>query len=155
MRAAITASILTMLWTPYASAGPADDVRLEGVSVHLFLEKSGSFSGDVTAAKDFQSWNFVPSGAGIPDDERFDDILIKVELGSSNEVFAKGRLGKISLSSAENGKLVETKPIGDLYLNGKGYRAFYVSGVACKPLVLTATLGKKAIRKDLPFRCGE
>jgi hypothetical protein len=51
---------------------------LEGVSVHLFLEKSGSLSRDVTAVKDFQSWNFVPSGTGIPDDERFNDILVKV-----------------------------------------------------------------------------
>src|SRR5262245_57533208 len=104
MRAAIVASIILMLSASCGSAGAANDIRLEGVSVHLFLEKSGSLSRDVTAVKDFQSWNFVPSGTGIPDDERFNDILIKVELGSSREIFAKGRQGKISLSSAENGK---------------------------------------------------
>lgn len=157
MRLAISAWLLvTALGATHASAGPAEGIRLENISVHLFLEKSGSFSRDVTTMKDFRSWNFVPFGAGIPEGERFDDILVKIALGSPKEVFAKGRQGELSLVSAENGKPVETKAIDDVYLNdGKSYRAFYISGVACKPLVLTATVGGKTVRKDLPFRCGE
>jgi hypothetical protein len=156
MRVAILVFVATALGATGASAGPAEGIRLESVSVHLFLEKSGALSRDITTMKDFHSWDFVPFGDGIPEGERFDDILIKIALGSAKEIFAKGRQGEISLLSGENGKPVETRAIQDVYLkDGKSYRAFYVSGVACKPLVLMATVGGKTVRKDLPFRCGE
>ena len=91
--------------------------------MQLFLEKSGTFSRDITTLNDFHSWNFVPSGTGIPEQERFDSILIKVALQSPKEIFAKGRQGPISLVSAETGKSVETKIISDVYLGpGVAYR---------------------------------
>ena len=45
-----------------AYAGSAESILLESVSIQLFLEKSGTFSRDITTITDFHSWNFVPSG---------------------------------------------------------------------------------------------
>jgi len=64
--------ILLALLIPFYSLSV--EVKLESVSVHLFLEKSGDLSQDILTTNEFMSHNFRPFGDGIPANEIFHDF---------------------------------------------------------------------------------
>jgi hypothetical protein len=142
----------------FASIAPAADrVNLDAVSVHLFLQTAGTLSADVTAIEGFSSWNFVPQNEGFGDQERFDDIVIRVRLTAPKEVFARGPQAEVVVTDTRTKKVVARKQIADVYIGPKGstFVPVYIANVACRPLKLTVTSGGKRIEKSLEFRCGE
>jgi hypothetical protein len=138
----------------------ADKVELDSVSVHLFLEDSGTLSRDIATVTDFSSWN------GSSDEGRADAILIMVRFRSSGEAFAKGEQARVLVttqksrfvvtSQAEN-RVIKSERLKDIYIGPQGttYRAVFVPGVGCTPLKITVTGGSKVFTKKLDFACGE
>jgi hypothetical protein len=154
---ASTIVFLLGLFILASAARATDRAQLDGVSVHLFLEKSGAFSSDIASIQNFYSWNMVPSGDGIPEDEKFGSILIKLRFNSPAEVFAKGMQARVVVMSSKDKKIIKTETFKDLYIGpGRvGYRALFVQNVSCTLLDILVTSPGKRIRKVVNFNCGE
>jgi hypothetical protein len=147
---------LLLLVVPCA-AQAQDRAKLDAVSVHLFLTKAGTLSPDVTEIPDFSAGNFVPSGTGFDDSERFYDILIRLRFTSPREVFAKGRQAELVVTDRKTRKVIKRERVSDLYIGSHGwaYVPVFLSNAACTPLEVTATGGGQRITKSLEFHCGE
>ena len=132
-------------------------VSVGGVTVHLFFEITGTFSADVTRIKNFSSWNFVPMGKGLPDNDRFNAFLVKVELTSRQEVFAEGRQATVRVRQAETGKVLVEQALDDIYVGpgGSVTKPVLVTGHVCEPLDVVVEGGGKTVKKHLAFNCGE
>jgi hypothetical protein len=159
MRGRVSLLPLVIAWVLLSAGGPqaADRTELDAVSVHLFLRKSGTFSPDVTTMRNFHAWNFEPSGDGMPEGEEFDGVLVKVRMRSDKEVFARGEQARLRIRSLENGKVIRTERLADVFIGPAGvtHQAFYVPGIACTPIEIVVTAKAKSIRKTLKFNCGE
>jgi hypothetical protein len=133
------------------------EVRLEKVSIHLFLEKSGEMSADVTSIPGFFTRNFAVFGEGMPDDERFHSFLIKVWFSADAETFRSGEQARLVIRRAETGRKVLESSIENVYVgpNRHTARPFLVSGHECEPLVVEVRSHDKLITNSLPFRCAE
>jgi hypothetical protein len=141
------------------AAGPAaaaDEVTLADVSVHLFLQKSGTLSADVTKVEGFAAWNVYAEAAGF-EGGKFNGFLIGVRFTARGEAFAKGRQATIVLRDRQSGKTLETRTISDVYVGPEGevHWPLFVMGRDCVPLEIVATGGKTRIVKQLNFKCGE
>ena len=66
-----TVALLLVLLLP--TIGHSGTIMLEDFGIHLFLEKEGTLSKDVTKMEDFWSWNFRPVTEQISDRETFHD----------------------------------------------------------------------------------
>ena len=139
------------------SARAQDRPALDAVTLHLFLEKSGQLSPDVAAIADFKSWNSSPSGAGLPDGDLFEAILIEVHFTSKNEIFAKGRQATVTVKHRRTGKVLMRRSIRDVYIDrdGKVTKPVFLDGHSCTPLIVTVASGKEKITKTLDLECGE
>jgi hypothetical protein len=152
---------LAFVFLAVVSSLPAqaeDRVTLDGLSVHLFLTKSGTLSPDMTAIEDFTARNFVPNGTGFDvDQERFYDILIRLKFTSPREAFAKGRQAELVVTHRNTKKVIKRQRFGDIYVGSYGwtYLPFFMANAACEPLVVTATGGAVRISKTLELSCGE
>jgi hypothetical protein len=154
--ACLTGALALML-SAASGARAADRAVADAFSVHLFLQKSGVFSTDVTSLPDFNAWNLEVSGRGIPEGERFDSIAIKVRLRADKEVFAKGEQGRLVVTTIKDNKVIRNERIADIYIGpgGVGYRVYFVADVGCRGLQIALTSGGKTLRKTLNFNCGE
>lgn len=151
----LTLTLLILLAAP-VQAGKAQ-LSVADVTVHLFFEISGEFSGDITRIKNFSSWNFVPIGNGLPDNDRFNAFLIKVKLGSEQEVFAEGRQATVRVLRAENAEVLVEENLENIYVgpSGAATKPVLVTGHVCEPLDVVVEGGGKTVRKHLAFNCGE
>ena len=159
MRGCVSLLPLVVAWAllPAGVARAADRAQLDAVSVHLFLKKSGTFSPDVTSMRNFHAWNFEPSGDGMPEGEGFDAVLVKVRMRSDKEVFAKGEQARLRITSLENGKVIRSERLTDVFIGPERvtHHAFYLPGIACTPIEIVVTAKAKSIKKMLNFNCGE
>ena len=142
-----------------ASPAQAQNAQLSiaDVTVHLFFEISGTFSADITRIKNFSSWNFVPMGRGLPDNDRFNAFLIKVKLGSKSEVFAEGRQATVRVLRSENAEVLVEQQLENIYVgpSGAATKPILVTGHVCEPLDVVVAGGGKTVKKHLAFNCGE
>lgn len=154
---AATCLLSTLALASTSPAPAADKAQLDTVSVHLFLAKSGTLSADITQIRDFHAWNFVPSGAGIPDGEQFDAVFVKVRLRAAKEIFAKGEQARLVVTASEDKKVIRRDRIADVYIGPERvlHYGFYITNVGCKPLQIVVTAGSKMIKKTASFNCGE
>jgi hypothetical protein len=132
-------------------------IRLEKISIHLFLENSGVLSDDITSISGFSAWNFRPSGLSFSDDDRFHSFLIKVWFFSEREHFQAGEQARVLLRSEKTGKVLFESTIKELYIgkDGRTVKPFLISGYVCEPLVVEVRGRPKTITKILPFKCSE
>ena len=152
--------LLTLaLFILLAAPAKAENTQLSiaDVTVHLFFEISGEFSTDITRIENFSSWNFVPMGQGLPDNDRFNAFLIKVKLGSKNEVFAEGRQATVRVLRSENAEVLVEQNLQDIYVgpSGSATKPVLVTGHVCEPLDILVAGGGKTVKKHLAFNCGE
>jgi hypothetical protein len=148
------AVILAMLTS---SAQAQNKATLDSVSVHLFLEKSGTLSPDVTTIPNFKTWNFAAVAEGIPQDEHFRAILIKLRITAPGEHFAKGKVAELTLTNRETKKVVKRARVAGIYIGPEGaiFVPVLVEDAACGPFNLVVTGGAKRITKSLEINCGE
>ena len=159
----MTRSVATVLWigclvfTSAAFSAEKDSVRLDKVSIHLFLENSGVLSDDVTSVGDFSTWNSSPLGTLFSPDDRFNSFLIKVWLSSDRETFQAGEQGRVVVKSEKTGKVLFESGIKQVYIpkDGRTVVPVLYSGYHCDPLVVEVRSSAKTITKKLPFKCGE
>jgi hypothetical protein len=139
------------------SAAAQNKAAVDSVSVHLFLDKSGSLSKDITTIPNFSTWNFVADGEGIPDREHFHSILIKVRVTAPGEHYAKGLLATVTLTNRETKKIVKRKRLENIYIGSEGatFEPVFVDDAACGPFDLVVSGGGKRIAKSLEIKCGE
>lgn len=139
-----------------APKGPAVALTLEAVSVHLFLEGSGTLSGDATGTPGISGANMR---AMLPGDktEPFHDFLVKVTLGAKGEAFARGRQATVSIIDVKTKRAIETHGISDVYIGADGriVKAIWVRDRMCQALEVRVTAGPKTISRQLNFHCGE
>ena len=130
---------------------------LDSVSVHLFLEKSGTLSPDVTAIPNFKTWNFATIADGIPEDEHFRAILIKLRITAPGEHFARGKVAELTLTNRSTKKVVKRARVADVYIGAEGavFVPVLVEDAACGPFNLVVTGGARRIAKSLEINCGE
>jgi hypothetical protein len=148
-------AIILLLLTPAAQA--QNKATLDSVSVHLFLEKSGTLSPDVTAIPNFRTWNFAPATEGIPQDELFHAILVKLRITAPGEHFASGKVAELTLTNRTTKKVAKRARIADVYVGPEGavFVPVLVEDAACGPFTLVVTGGAKRIAKSLELNCGE
>lgn len=148
------AAILLMLTS---SAQAQNKAALDSVSVHLFLDKSGTFSPDITAIPGFHSWNFSTVAEGIPADEHFRAILIKLRITAPGEHFAKGKVAELTLTNRTTKKIIKRARVADVYIGPEGavFVPVLVEDAACGPFTLVVTGGTRRIAKSLSMDCGE
>ena len=147
-------AIIVLLLT---SSAQAQKAVLDSVSVHLFLEKSGALSPDVTAIPNFRTWNFAPATEGVPQDELFHAILIKLRITAPGEHFAKGKVAEVTLTNRETKKVVKRARIANVYIGPEGavFVPVLIEDAACGPFTLVVTGGARRIAKSLEINCGE
>lgn len=140
-----------------APATAQDRPTLENVAVHLYLEKAGQLSPDVTAIADFKSWNGSPMGAGIPDGDTFHAILIAVRFSSAKEIFAKGPQATVTVTDARTAKPLLRRILADIYIEAGGTVAkpVFLPDQGCRDLTIRVAARAKTIVKRLRFECGE
>jgi hypothetical protein len=155
--------IIILLWLVYvvfnsvSLSAEESPVRLEKVSVHLYLENTGTLSEDVTAVSGFYAQNFRPFGTGFSDNDRFSSFLIKVSLSSDVQTFQPGEQARVIVKSEKTGKMVFELPIKGVLIGGdrRTVKTVLVSGYGCEPLVVEVQGRPKSITKMLPFKCSE
>ena len=148
-------AVILLLLT--SSAQAQNKAVLDAVSVHLFLAKSGTLSPDITAIPGFRTWNFASVGEGIPDDEHFRAILIRLRITAPGEHFAKGKVAELTLTNRLTKKIVKRARVADVYIGPEGaiFVPVLVEDAACGPFNLVVTGGARRIAKSLEFNCGE
>ena len=155
--------VLTVFWigclvlTSAALSAEESAVRLDKISIHLFLENSGTLSDDVTSIFGFSAWNFRPSGIGFSDNDRFHSFLIKVWLSSERETFQTSEQARVLVRSEKTGKVLFESTIKGVHIGkeGRTVKPLLVSGYVCEPLIVEVRGRPKSITKILPFKCGE
>jgi hypothetical protein len=153
--------IVILLWivvlNSAALSAEESPVRLEKLSVHLFLENTGTLSDDVTSVSGFYAQNFRPFGIGFSDNDRFSSFLIQVSLSSDVQTFQPGEQARVMVKSEKTGKMVFEFPIKGVLI-GKDRRAVkmvLISGYGCESLIVEVQGRPKSITKMLPFKCSE
>jgi hypothetical protein len=154
---AVTCLLSALMLASISPAQAADKPQLEAVSLHLFLARSGTFSTDITAVRNFHAWNFEPSGDGIPDGERFDAVFVKLQFSAAKEIFAKGEQARLTILAAESKKVLKREKLADVYVGPEriAYYGFYLARIGCTPLEIVVSARPKVIRKTVNFNCGE
>ena len=155
-RALVAATMAFWLSGPAAHAQD-DTLSLDSVSIHLFLEKSGEFSPDITQAPGVGAWNFRPISGDVDYDERFHSYLIKVTFRSRGEVFAEDEQATLIISEVESGKILFTESIRnvDIGPSGQVTKPFLIHDLVCGPLRVDVRDQEKTITNQLEFACGE
>ncbi len=150
-------AVAIILLTLTSSAQAQNKAVLDSVSVHLFLDKSGTLSPDITAIPNFKTWNFATIAEGIPEDEHFRAILIKLRIAAPGEHFAKGKVAELTLTNRSTKKVVKRAQVTGLYIGPEGavFVPVLVDDAACGPFDLVVTGGAKRIAKSLEINCGE
>ena len=135
----------------------AGEIKLENVSVHLFLEKSGVLSKNVINAKEFFTHNFHPFGEGFDDNEVFHELLIKVSFTSNSESYNPDYVARIELITVKDNEVVFVKDIKSIYVGQEMriYKGIWVQGHECEKLMLKVSAKDNVITHLLPFHCGE
>ena len=135
---------------------PVQTLALEAVSVHLFLEESGTLSADASGTPGISGANMR---AQLPGDksEPFHNFLVKVVLTSKGEAFARGRQATVSIVDVKSKRVIETHGISDVYVGsgGRTVKAIWVRDRVCQALEVRVTAGPKTITRKLEFHCGE
>lgn len=157
----VAAVFLLMLTAPALAqpkrAAEPNKAALDSVSVHLFLDKSGTLSKDITAIPNFHSWNFSSISEGIPENEHFRAILIKLRITAPGEHFAKGAVADVTLTNLHTKKVIKRARVADVYIGTEGAMFFpvFVDDAACGPFDLVVIAKGKRIAKKLEIHCGE
>jgi len=148
--------ILSLLVSSVSPALAVSPVNLEGVTVHLFLEASGEFSRDV-ASIPFEGRNSKPFGVGLPENETFDSLLIKVAFSAPGEHYEPGVVATIRILGKRTGKAFVNRTVRGLYVgpSGRTHVPVFVASRPCEPLTIEVRSGGQSIRKTLEFSCGE
>ena len=153
------ASIIStaLLLSAFAMAlAEEDKVTIDSISVHLFLENSGTFSQDVLK-DNVSAWNGQPITGTIDYDERFGAYLIKVNCSAPREVFAAGEQARIRIIRESDNKILKEQAIADVYVSpsGKITKPVLIHDHICGPLKLEVKDHKRALSASLPWACGE
>lgn len=150
-------ALAATLFAVPTSMAAAQPVAVQSLSVHLVLTPSGELSEDIAAMPAFSSWNFRAVVPLRPLDQQFNSFLVKVRLESANEVFQKGQVGRVVVSSIKTKKVLFSSQIVNVYIPREGQTvvAKLVEGHVCEPVIVEASVGKSAIRKEIAFQCGE
>ena len=136
----------------------SETVSIEDFGVHLFLEKSGRLSKDVTKMEDFWSWNFRPVTEQISNAETFHDFLVKVTLKSDEgDIFKEGEVVTLVIKRRDDNKTLITRTLKDIYIGSDKtlYKGIWIADHECEALIISATVADKTITKELKFGCGE
>lgn len=150
-------AIMVVLFLAISSAaGASEQVKLDAVSVHLFYERSGQLSPDITNIREFGTHNFHPFGEGVPDEEIFHSFLIKLSFSAPKETFEPGLVATLRLTNDEK-KVILKREIRSLYIpeSGRINKGLWVEGHECEMLTLEVTDNGQTVTKRLPFHCGE
>ncbi len=141
----------------FTPAHAQDRARLNSISVHVFLTKSGTLSDDLEKVQDFGARNFSIQGKGIADNERFYSALIKVKLTASKEIFAKGPQAEIVVTDRRTKKVVKRERLADIYIGSHGWTVMpvWLPDAACGPFEIVATGGGRKLTRALEVTCGE
>jgi hypothetical protein len=150
----VLAAAVLLAASLFASAG--GPVILASVTVHLFYERSGALSPDITTIKEFGSWNFSPFGEGVPGDESFHAFLIKLEFSAPKATFEPGLVATVQVTN-DNKQVIFKREIRGLYVpeSGRTYRAVWVDGHECEALNVEVKSAAQMVTKRLRFACGE
>lgn len=137
-------------------AEQVDRLTLVDVTVHFFLERSGTLSDDAAGTPGIPGANMR---AMLADgrDEPFRDMLVKVAITSKGEAFAKGPQGRVELYDRKMRRVIETQTISDVYVDsgGRVVRPIWIRDRACQPLDIRVTVGTRKLVKSLELHCGE
>ena len=148
------ALLLSALALPAAAQ---DRAQLGTVTLHLFLEPSGTWSPDVATMAEFQSFNFTATGKGMPEGAKWDSLLIRVQLRSPKEIFAKGQQAVVTVTQRKTKKVIRRAVISDVYIgtNGVTWKPVLVDNVGCAPMDIVVQSGAQRFAKSLEINCGE
>jgi hypothetical protein len=154
MRQFAAAALLAALALPAAAQ---DKAQLGTVTLHLFLEPRGVWSPDVATMPEFQSFNFGASGKGMPEDAKWDALLIRVQLRAPKEIFAKGQQAVVTVTHRKTKKVIRRAVIADVYIgtNGTTWKPVLVDNVGCAPMDIVVQSGAQRFVKSLEINCGE
>ena len=149
--------VLAALLSGAASAAPTPAVKLEAVTVHLYLEGSGQLSSDVLSVPEFFARNFTPMGVGIPDGEKFHTFLVRLSFVAPKESYERGSLAEVRISNEQTGKVVLSRTVKGIYVGPtkRAYVPIFIEGHECEPMILEVKSADKTFKKQLPFSCGE
>ncbi len=141
----------------FTPAHAQDRARLNSISVHVFLTKSGTLSDDLEKIGGFGARNFSIQGKGIADNERFYSALIKVKLTAPKEIFAKGSQAEIVVTDRRTKKVVKRERLADIYIGSHGWTVMpvWLPDAACGPFEIVATGGGRKLTRALEVTCGE
>ncbi len=151
-------ALTVLIWTACAVTAQAQGrARLDSITVHAFLTKSGTLSEDLAKIEGFGARNFSIQGKGIAEGERFYAILIKVKLTAPKEIFAKGTQAEIVVTDRRTKKVVRREKIADLYIGDHGWtiQPVFLPDAACGPFEIVASGGGRKLTRAIEATCGE
>jgi hypothetical protein len=131
--------------------------RLDSITVHAFLTRSGTLSDDLDKIEGFGARNFSIQGKGIADGERFYAVLIKVRLTAPKETFAKGPQAEIVVTDRRTKKVIRRERLADIYIGDHGWtiQPVFLPDAACGPFDIVVSGGGRKLTRAIEATCGE
>lgn len=141
-----------------AHGAAAQTVTVEDIRVHLFYERSGKLSEDLTKRQDLTLLNTTIGGGDV--EEPADSFLVAAVLHGKPKGFdgATDLTVTVTTDGKRKTKLAERTFSGGILFGPEGQvvKAMMVHNRVCVPLVITAKLKSGSSKTfNLPFRCGE
>lgn len=158
-RLLLTLAALALLAAPApAQQQKKKTAHFAGMTVHVFLAKSGRFSRPISQIQNFTTWNFSVSGTGIPQGERFNTVLLRIALRADGEVFAAGTQAVVTITERGANRPRRWRlNLKDIYVppGGRVFHVAVIREIGCLPLDITVRSHARTWKKSYPFRCGE
>lgn len=127
--------------------------KIGAITAKLFDEHPGMFSSDLLTAPDSTLRN-RRTGPGSSN-----SMLIVVELAGQAGSYAPDRKLLLTATDSRRVLLKRSADIGILSEGGKYYLAFWIYDIGCYPVTLSARVtgqsASRAVKKTIPFRCGD
>ena len=141
-----------------AHTAAAQTTTVEDVRVHLFYERSGKLSEDITKRQEIALLNTTIGGGDV--EEPADSFLVAAVLHGKPKGFdgATSLTITVTTDNKRKMKIAERTFSGGILFGPEGQvvKAMMVHNRVCLPLVVTAKLKSGSSKTfNLPFRCGE
>jgi hypothetical protein len=155
LASAIAGGVLTLA----AHVAAAQEATVEDIRVHLFYERSGKLSDDLTRRQDIALWN-IPIGEGEAEGPANSFLVAAVVRGKPKSFFDQPAdlTITVTLDDKRKTKVTDRTFSGGILFGPEGQvvKAMMMHNRVCVPLVITAKLKSGSSKTvNLPFKCGE
>jgi hypothetical protein len=127
------------------------------IQARLFYSNSGRLSGNIVDNPGFSLWNVI-IGEGSAEGPS-DQMLVQVRVVGPPRAVAEEITLRVIARTAKRTLLNKRVQVGQINSAGRYYAGFWLDGIGCEPVAISAELAGKGagpgLERTIPFSCGE